>query len=182
MKFPELETSRLILNKLSRNDGLDLFNIFSDKDVVKYYDIDVYNSEAQSLALIEFFNNRFADKAGIRWAIRMKSSGELIGTCGFNTWNPKMKNASIGYELSSMYWGRGFASEAIHKIIEFAFSAETPFDGLYRIQGDIMLGNIASEIVLKKLGFQEEGVRRASGYWKGDFHDLKCFGLIKPEF
>ncbi|TMP77223.1 N-acetyltransferase, partial [Pseudoalteromonas phenolica] len=31
-------------------------------------------------------------------------------------------------------------------------------------------------------GFREEGIRRASGYWKGDFHDLKCFGLIKPEF
>ncbi len=93
-----------------------------------------------------------------------------------------MKNAGLGYELSSFYWGLGYASEAISKIIELAFSVDTPFHELYRIQGDTMIGNIASESILKKLGFKEEGIRRASGYWKGEFHDLKCFGLIKPEF
>ena len=45
-----------------------------------------------------------------------------------------------------------------------------------------MIGNTASESVLKKLGFKEEGIRRSSGFWKNEFHDLKCFGLIKPEF
>ncbi|WP_042153559.1 hypothetical protein, partial [Pseudoalteromonas sp. '520P1 No. 412'] len=44
------------------------------------------------------------------------------------------------------------------------------------------IGNAASESVLKKLGFKEEGIRRSSGFWKKEFHDLKCFGLIKPEF
>tara|TARA_B100000700_G_scaffold49137_1_gene51927 strand:- start:653 stop:1210 length:558 start_codon:yes stop_codon:yes gene_type:complete len=182
VQFPELETSRLILNQLSEGDGIDLLEIFSDENVVKYYDIDVYESKEQSLELIEFFNNRFTENAGIRWAIRTKDSRKLIGTCGFNSWNPKMKNAGIGYELSSNYWGCGYASEAIHKILDFAFSNEAPFPELYRVQGDTMIGNVASESVLKKLGFKEEGIRRASGYWKGDFHDLKCFGLIKPEF
>ncbi|WMO12624.1 GNAT family N-acetyltransferase [Pseudoalteromonas piscicida] len=182
MKFPELETSRLILNKLSRDDSLALLAIFSDESVVKFYDIEAYKTEAQSLALIDFFNSRFAENMGIRWAIRLKDSGKLIGTCGFNSWNPKMKNAGLGYELSSFYWGLGYASEAISKIIELAFSVDTPFHELYRIQGDTMIGNIASESILKKLGFKEEGIRRASGFWKGEFHDLKCFGLIKPEF
>lgn len=182
MKFPELETPRLTLNKLSQQDKQALFDIFSDQKVIKFYDIDAYQSEQQSLELIEFFNLRFAENAGIRWAIRIKDSGQLIGTCGFNSWSPKMKNASIGYELSSRYWGLGYASEAVSKIIELAFSTDSPFSEVYRIQGDTMLGNLASESVLKKLGFKEEGIRRASGFWKDEFHDLKCFGLIKPEF
>ncbi|WP_209319006.1 hypothetical protein [Pseudoalteromonas galatheae] len=49
MKFPELETSRLILNKLSRDDSLALLAIFSD------YDIEAYKTEHQSLALIDYF-------------------------------------------------------------------------------------------------------------------------------
>lgn len=55
MKFPELETSRLILNKLSRDNSLALLAIFSDENVVKFYDIEVYKTEQQSLELIDYF-------------------------------------------------------------------------------------------------------------------------------
>lgn len=182
MQFPELETPRLILNELSESDSQALLDIFSDENVIKFYDIDVYDSEKQSLELIKFFNQRFADKSGVRWAIRVKSTGKLIGTCGFNSINLKMKSAGIGYELSSKYWGVGYASEAVGKIIQFVFSNGQPLGELYRIQGDTMIGNTASDSVLKKLGFKEEGIRRSSGFWKNEFHDLKCFGLIKPEF
>jgi len=182
VNFPELETSRLMLTKLSTSDSHALLNIFSEEDVVKFYDIDVYDSEVQSLKLIEFFNTRFSEAVGIRWAIRIKDTGKLIGTCGFNSWNQKMKNAGIGYELSSKYWGYGYASEALNKIIDSAFCNQLPFGELHRVQGDTMLGNTASESVLIKLGFKEEGIRRASGYWKNKFHDLKCYGLLKPEF
>ena len=182
MHFPNLETSRLILTQLSTDDSQALLAIFSDEDVIKFYDIEVYSSEEQSLKLIEFFKTRFTEAVGIRWAIRLKDTGKLIGTCGFNSWNQKMKNAGIGYELSSLYWGYGYATEALHKIIDCAFSNQLPLGELHRIQGDTMLGNCASESVLRKLGFKEEGVRRASGYWKNEFHDLKCYGLLKPEF
>lgn len=182
MDFPDLETPRLKLTNLSPNDSKALLNVFSDKDVVKFYDIDVYDSEEQALKLIEFFNSRFLDAVGIRWAIRLKDTGKLIGTCGFNSWNKKMKNAGIGYELSSEHWGYGYATEALNKIINTAFLNELPFGELHRIQGDTMLGNGASESVLLKLGFKEEGIRRSSGYWKNEYHDLKCFGLLKPEF
>lgn len=182
MNFPTLETARLKLTKLSNNDSEALLNIFSDESVTKFYDIDVYDSEEQSLKLIEFFNARFTDAVGIRCAIRLKETGKLMGSCGFNSWNQKMKSAGIGYELSSEYWGEGYATEALHKIIDSAFLNKLPFGELYRIQADTMLGNDASESVLIKLGFKEEGIRRASGYWKNEFHDLKCFGLLKPEF
>ncbi|MEM5511641.1 GNAT family protein [Pseudoalteromonas sp. AS84] len=182
MNFPELETARLILTSLSASDSEVLLNIYSDAEVVKFYDIEAYKSEAQSAKLIDFFNARFTENIGIRWAIRLKTTGKLIGTCGFNTWNQKMKNASIGYEIASEYWGCGFASEALHEVINAAFSNQLLFGELYRIQGDTMIGNLASESVLKKLGFKEEGIRRASGYWKNEFHDLRCYGLLKPEF
>jgi ribosomal-protein-alanine N-acetyltransferase len=182
LNFPELETARLTLTKLATHDSKALLDIFSDKNVIKFYDIDVFNSEEQSLKLIEFFNTRFSGGIGIRWAIRLKDSGNLIGTCGFNSWNQQMKNAGIGYELSSKYWGYGYATEALNQIIGAAFLNQLPLGELHRIQGDTMLGNEASESVLIKLGFKEEGIRRAGGYWKNEFHDLKCYGLLKPDF
>ncbi|WP_405631985.1 GNAT family N-acetyltransferase [Pseudoalteromonas sp. Ld20] len=90
----------------------------------------------QSLKLIEFFNNRFIEGVGIRWGIHRKDTGKLIGTCGFNSWNQKMKNAGIGYELSSKHWGYGYATQALHKIIDSAFSDQLPFGELYRVQAE----------------------------------------------
>lgn len=181
MEFPTLDTSRLRLTQLSAEDVSSLFTVFSDENVVKYYDTDVYQSEEQAAKLIEFFNGRFAENAGIRWGIRLKESDALVGTCGFHSVNASMKSAGIGYEIASKYWGNGYVTEALAKVIECAFSEASPFDGLYRIQADTMDGNFASEAVLKKLGFKEEGIRRGAGYWKGGFHDLKCFGLLKSD-
>jgi [ribosomal protein S5]-alanine N-acetyltransferase len=70
----------------------------------------------------------------------------------------------------------------VREIIRFGFSGCLPCGVLNRIQGDTVPGNVASEEVLKKSGFKEEGLLRESGYWKGRFHDLKCFGLIKTEY
>lgn len=49
-------------------------------------------------------------------------------------------------------------------------------------QADTIPGNSASESLLRRLGFKEEGLRRECGYWKNKFHDLKCFGLLRTEY
>ena len=182
LQFPNLDTARLTLNTLTIDDNDGLFSIFSDQAVVKFYNIEAFTSKQQSLDLIDFFNQRFKQQEGIRWAIRLKETGELIGTCGFNSFNSKMHNAVIGYEFASDHWGKGYATEALNAIIALVYSDNSPFGELYRIQADTMLGNDASESVLKKLGFKQEGIRRASGFWKSQYHDLTCFGLLKPEF
>lgn len=182
MKFPVLETNRLRLDKLSKADSNRLFELFSDNSVVEYYDLEAFTELSQASNLIEFFNSRFTQNAGIRWAIRLKKTNQLIGTCGFNTWSPKMKNATLGYDLMPKYWGMGFTTEAVHRIVKVAFSGDLPCGKLNRIQGDTVQGNSASESLLLKVGFKEEGIRRQSGYWKSQFHDLKCFGLIQSEY
>jgi ribosomal-protein-alanine N-acetyltransferase len=182
MKFPVFETPRLKLAQLSVQDTNAVFELFSDSSVIEYYDLEAFKELNQASELIRFFHSRFEEKIGIRWGIRLKNSNQLIGTCGFNSWNPKMKNAVIGYDLAPKYWRKGFAAEAVGEMIRNAFIGDLPCGELNRIQADTVLGNLSSESLLLKIGFKEEGVRRQSGYWKGQFHDLKCFGLIKSEF
>ncbi|WP_255825410.1 GNAT family N-acetyltransferase [Marinomonas rhizomae] len=170
------------LDKLSKEDSTSLFELFSDNSVVEYYDLEAFTELSQASNLIEFFNSRFNDNTGIRWAIRLKETDQFIGTCGFNTWSSKMKNAVLGYDLLPKYWGMGLTTEAVHRIVKAAFLGELPCGKLNRIQGDTVPGNLASESLLLKVGFKEEGVRRQSGYWKKQFHDLKCFGLIQSEY
>lgn len=182
MHFPELDTNRLMLTQLVGEDAKEVFELFSDESVIKYYDLEAFKELSQATNLINFFKTRFQENTGIRWAIRLKDTGKLIGTCGFNSWNPKMKNAVIGYDLMPKYWGNGITTEAVRRIINAAFSGELSCGKLNRIQGDTVPGNSASESLLLKVGFKEEGIRRQSGYWKNQFHDLKCFGLLQSEY
>jgi ribosomal-protein-alanine N-acetyltransferase len=160
MKFPNLTTSRLTLTKLSVEDNGGVFELFSDEGVIEYYDLEAFNELNQATTLINFFNSRFDQNTGIRWAIRLKESNQLIGTCGFNSWNVKMKSAVIGYDLLPKFWGKGYSTEAVNGIVKSAFSGELPCGVLNRIQGDTIPENKASESLLLKVGFKEEGIRR----------------------
>lgn len=182
MTFPEFTTHRLSLTEITPDDATSVFELFSNPIVVKYYDIAPLTDPAQAETLIDLFKSRYESGSGIRWAIRINGSSELIGTCGFNAWSEKMRNATIGYDLKPNYWNRGLATEAVADAIRTAFSGVLPCGPLHRIQADTIPGNTASEKLLLKLGFIEEGLRRESAYIHGVFHDMKCFGLIKPEF
>lgn len=120
---------------------------------------------------------RFEKKEGIRWAIRYKGQSELLGTCGFNSLNDRQYSGEIGFEISPNCWGKGIAAEAVRAIVEWAFSTGLEHS-LHRIVARTMLKNDASVRLLKKLGFQEEGIARKGGYWKGAFHDLRIFALL----
>lgn len=182
MSFPVLESDRLILTDFQSGDESAVFSLFSSNAVIQYYDLSAFTKPEQSRDLIFLFRSRYEEGAGIRWAIRIKSANRLIGTCGFNSWNCKMHNAVIGYDLLPKFWGNGYAGEAAALIVQAAFDGRLPCGPIHRIQADTVPGNLASESVLCKLGFREEGLRRDAGYWKGQYHDLKCYGLLSHEF
>ncbi len=179
--FPQIETKRLLLTEIHAVDALEILNIFSNKSVIEYYDLEQFSEVSKAEKLIELFRARYTAKLGIRWAIRLKNESTLIGTCGFNSWSDSMKNAVIGYELNASYWSNGYAQEAVEAALDFAFSGSLPCGPIHRVQADTVVGNLRSEQLLLRLGFKEEGLRRESGYWKGAFHNLKCFGLLDGE-
>ena len=182
MEFPEIETNRLVLTEIKPDDAAAIYELFSNKLVVEYYDLEAFIAVEQARELISMLRSRYETSTGIRWAIRLKNSGNVIGTCGFNSWSSKMKNAVIGYDLIPGSWGNGYASEAVRAIVLAAFDGKLPCGALNRIQADTVPGNNTSEALLRRLGFKEEGLRHQSGFWKNAFHDLKCFGLLKSEF
>jgi [ribosomal protein S5]-alanine N-acetyltransferase len=182
VEFPELRTARLKLTRIGLQDAPAVLEMFSHPDVVRYYDLELISQIAQAQALIELFESRHRAQAGIRWAIRMSSTAELLGTCGYNSWSAKMRNATIGYDLKRAHWGKGIATEAVREAIRAAFAGRLACGPLHRIQADTIPGNLASESLLLKLGFKEEGTRRECAYLRGEYHDMKCFGLVRPDF
>jgi len=53
---------------------------------------------------------------------------------------------------------------------------------VYRVAAVTFPDNIASSGLLRKLGFQQEGVLRGYLYARGESHDAAVFSILKPEW
>ncbi|WP_025819811.1 GNAT family N-acetyltransferase [Shewanella marina] len=178
--FPIIETERLILNEQTIDDSKSILAMFSDNDVTQFYDLH-FSEENEALALINSDIIRFKESKSVRWAIREKSNNNLIGSCGINRFDESNDVAVIGYELMKNSWGKGFATEAVVKVVEYSFSNQSP-KLINKIEAYVMLGNTASILLLERIGFQCDGILRQHGKWKGSYHDLKVFSLLRSDF
>jgi ribosomal-protein-alanine N-acetyltransferase len=86
----------------------------------------------------------------------------------------------MGYELHSDYWRQGLMSEALQAVLEFSFHGGA-IPVVHRMEALVDPSNTASIRLLEKLGFQEEGVRRHFGFWKGAYRDVLMFALLNTE-
>ena len=75
----------------------------------------------------------------------------VIGACGIMT---QESAPELGYWLGVEHWGKGYATEALHAVIDYAFT-DLGHDAL---QAGARVTNPASRRVLEKCGFQWTGV------------------------
>lgn len=179
--FPQLHTERLILDQMQASDAEAIFAIFSDPDVTQHYDVKRFEDIQEAMDLIRYFNERFRTDTGIRWAIRDADSGQLVGSCGFNTWNPYDYSALLGYDLAKPYWGKGYAREAVAKILDYIFAEAFHFH-VHRVEALILPQNRPSVKLVQSLGFEFEGLLRGKVYWNQDFHDMGMHSLIRRDW
>jgi ribosomal-protein-alanine N-acetyltransferase len=176
-KFPDLTTERLDLVEIQQSHLKDLFLLFGDTKVTEFYNLLPLASEQEGQKLLDWFRSRFKDGLGIRWGIALKGKSDIIGTIGFNNYTQKHR-ANIGYDLQSLYWGKGYMTEALKAVIDFGFNELD----INRIEAEVMQGNIASEKLLEKLNFTKEGVLRHWMFWNEQHYDMTMYSLLKNEY
>lgn len=176
--FPQLETNRLILRKMTPDDVEFYFRHFNNDKIIKGSCFPgPKNLEAARKELERYCIKLFKEQTGIRWGITRKGIDELIGTCGFYNWNKTAKRAEIGYDLDPAFWRQGLMTEALLFVLKYGFEKMK----LNRIQAIIDSENARSIRLVKRLGFKKEGVLRHNNYFNGRFRDEICFSLLKHE-
>jgi len=178
IEFPVIKTERLTLRKLEKNNVEEMFKIFSNEKIMQYYGRFPMTEITEAKALICKFSQSFESNEAIRWGIELNDRNIFIGTCGFHNWKKPHSRAEIGYELAEEHWGYGYMKEAVNAIIKYGFEQIE----LNRIEAVVYPENIASEGLLKKLGFQHEGLLRNYAYFREKYQDLNMFSYIKHEY
>ncbi|SEQ78056.1 GNAT family N-acetyltransferase [Piscibacillus halophilus] len=173
--FPELETDRTILRKLTDADAIDVFAYASQEDVTKNVTWPAHQTIQDSLDFISFAKSRYEDGQVAPWGIYHKHDQKIIGTADFVWWQHHHSAAEIGYVLSPDYWGQGIMPEVVREIIRFGFEEMD----LVRIQARCFEENTNSERVMKKVGMSYEGLMKKRFYVKGEHKNLKVYALTK---
>lgn len=152
MHTPILETDRLILRPFEKEDAPAVFECWeSDPDVAKYMFWTSHNDLEKTKEWIAFELGQIDKEDWYRFAIVLKETNELIGTA-LIYYEEEVQCWEVGYNLGKVYWNKGYTTEAMKKILEFASEQL----GISEFVGRYAKENPASGNVMKKLGFSYE--------------------------
>lgn len=146
------ETNRLILRELETGDALNFYHLNSDPEVLKYTGDQPFVSEQAAFDFLFNYPKNSYEKYGYgRWAVELSDTNEWIGWCGLK-FSLENNETDIGYRFFKKHWGNGYATEAAKASLDYGFNELN----LNKIVGRAMNDNIASIIVLKKIGMKFE--------------------------
>jgi [ribosomal protein S5]-alanine N-acetyltransferase len=146
-----LETSRLILRPFCETDLDFLAELMANPDFMRF-SMGVYTRE-QTRTVLEKILSWNRDGRPSQFAVIIRSSGTLIGYCGFFHQNVDgADEIEIGYRLHPDYWNRGIATEGAHVVRDHAFR-DLKLD---RVISLIHPENLPSRRVAEKIGMTLE--------------------------
>jgi ribosomal-protein-alanine N-acetyltransferase len=176
--FPLIESARLNFRAYTIEDAADLNYIRSNPQVMKYMDSDYHNTLEDSIKDIERKQVLYKNKEGICWVIEEKSSGKFIGDFAFWKIDRKNHRAEIGYTLKPEYWGLGYMTETLNRLLKYGYENMN----LHSIEANVNPSNENSRNLLLKLGFRKEGFYKENYFYNGQYLDSEIYGLICHEF
>lgn len=153
----ELVTERLVLRELQVSDAAALRAIATQAYVLKWMP-DWEMPLADIEGLIDWYVGCYAQPETMRimLALTLKESSEMIGLVGTGRKPEVDDDVEIMYYLSEKFSRQGYMSEAASALAEYA---------LNHLAIDYLIGiaepdNPASQKVLERAGFKQEGVRQ----------------------
>ncbi len=148
-----LETDRLLLRRLVMDDLNDLFELYCDPEIRRYFPEGVLTLEETKEELEWFLNGHPKHPELGLWATIHKGTGKFIGRCGLLPWTIEGQfEVEIAYLLDKDFWHQGLATEAAHGILHYGFDKLK----LSRLICMIDPENTASQRVAERIGMTFE--------------------------
>jgi len=176
--FPNLETKRLNLRRLTFTDVSEILALRSNSEIMKFIPRPLITTQEEAIEFITKMDTTIDANTVINWAITTKEDDKVIGMIGYYRMKPENYRAEVGYILSADFHGQGIITEALERVIQFGFEEMK----LNSIEAVIDPENIASEKVLLKTNFIKEGFFKEHQFFEGKFFDSVFYSLLKKNF
>jgi aminoglycoside 6'-N-acetyltransferase len=180
-----IESERLILRPLALSDEDDLLEYQSHPDIVRYIPWPERTREQVREALEKYAPlHKDAliesdDYMLLAWELKDgPHKGKVIGQSNISLERKEDQYGEVGYVTHQDFHRQGFAYEATHALLTYAFNT---FE-LHRVAAKIDTRNPESAKVVEKLGFRREGEFIECGFFKGERSSLWEYAILKREF
>ncbi|MEZ4787675.1 MAG: GNAT family N-acetyltransferase [Flavobacterium haoranii] len=176
--FPNLESERLSFRKLNNEDAPEILKLRGNAEIMKYIPRPLATTLQEALEHIKIINDKIDENVDINWAITERENDKCIGIIGFYRTQPENFRTELGYMIMPEYWGKGYITEAVKRLLHFAFENLN----FHSIEAVIDSRHIASEKVLIKSGFRKEAHFVEDFFYNNEFCDTVKYGILKREF
>lgn len=169
----EMETERLKLRKLKKEDAYELYEGLRNQEEFLYYTHREKVTLEEQIKSLENIDEKYKSLDYYNWVITQKSDNKIVGMINLRVMDI-IECVEFSYAIDNRYTKRGYMSEALKKIIEFAMEKMV----VNRIQGGCCVSNIASKKVIEKCGLEYEGTLKNYLILKDGYHDMHLYSLI----
>ena len=168
-----LETARLILSPVTEADAPLIYPIMADPEVMAHMDSAAIDDPDVLGAFITGQLIEMANEQAFYWSVRLSEGAVYLGSVDLSDIDWRHHRAEVGFILGKDSWGQGYGYEAVQAVLGHAATL-----GFRRLWARTHVGNNASEHLLRKLGFEEEGYLRGHIDRDGERRDCRLWGLL----
>ncbi len=171
-----LKTRRLFLRPPLPTDAAAIETHVSDRRVAEMTSVIPHPYPAGgALEWIGLATTAWQAKSSQSFVICLRDSGEVIGVISIID-DPD--DVELGYWIGVPHWGKGYATEALHRVIRYGFNRLK----LPRFHACHFAHNPASGRVMQKAGLLFEGVQPLGCCRGEERYDKVCYGISAKEW
>lgn len=173
-------------------DAPDIFTRYaSDPEVTRYLPWRPHRDVEETRTFLSHLLSAMESGRTSAWVIESREDRRLMGLTTMNIASARENDllsteqerqqyykVLIAYHLAQSEWGRGYATEAVRALVDWALSQSQ----VVRVWTVVDIDNAASVRVLEKLGMVREGVLKR---WSihpnisSEPRDFYCYALVK---
>jgi ribosomal-protein-alanine N-acetyltransferase len=169
---PVIETERLYLREMNRNDVPALKKWMPDDSIYTYWGKGPGRAEKDPELM---FEKKEKPTKSFHLGIAGKDDDQVIGDIRvYLIVNDRM--ASVAIRLSKEHQGRGYGTEAMKAMTQFCFEHTE----LKRLWTEVDVRNTASWRMLEKCGYKREGLIR-QGKMVNSWCDYYIYGILSDD-
>ena len=180
LSFSTLASQRITIRRFHADDAAAFAAYRSDPDVARYQAWEVPYPLEKARRFIESLEGAAPGATGtwFQFAVALTSTGLLIGDCGLCPTRRDPSRAELGFTFARAYQGKGYASEAVRCLLEYAFTSLA----LQRVFAISQTQNDAARRLLERLGFRGHGHFVEDATVKGDTDGELIFERLQKDW
>jgi [ribosomal protein S5]-alanine N-acetyltransferase len=181
MPLPTIDnvvSPRTTLREVQEGDLSDLMEVNGDPEVTQFLPYATWQSLADASAWLARMQTLIATGSARQLVVVRNADKKVIGTALLFKFEEGSNRLELGYALGRAYWKQGYATEALRTLLSHAFTVMH----VRRVEAEVNPNNIASNALLRSLGFSQEGYLRERWVAKGATYGVNIYGLLASEW